>query len=336
MRWGSEVCDGALDLDGCTACTLHGLGLSRGLAALVGRVPVAVGSAVGSAQLSGSAWTALRMRELVHARHAAFRAFMGEVDHVVAVCDWVRELLLLNGIPEAKITVSRQGLAEDPGTELPEKPQSASTQPGSRALNTGSPIRIAFFGRLDSTKGVHILIEALLRLPERPLALDIYGVAGQDVAGSTYVGRLRSMAAEEPRVRFCSPIPAHEVVRCLRGYDLLAVPSQLLETGPLVVLEAFAAGIPVVGSRLGGISELVKHGVNGLLVEPISTDAWRQVLGRFSEDRELLTRLRAGVLSPRSMTEVAEEMVNIYRTVLGEKVERHEPGQPLCRFYARH
>ena len=52
----------------------------------------------------------------------------------------------------------------------------------------------------------------------------------------------------------------------LSRIDVLAVPSQWLETGPLVVLEAFAAGTPVIGSDLGGIRELVSDGRDGLLV----------------------------------------------------------------------
>ena len=77
----------------------------------------------------------------------------------------------------------------------------------------------------------------------------------------------------------------------LRQYDLLAVPSRTFETGPLVVLEAFAAGVPVIGSNLGGVNELVRHEVNGLLVEPPALSGWVSALRRCVEEPDLLPRL---------------------------------------------
>src|ERR1019366_2467109 len=49
--------------------------------------------------------------ELVGLRHTTTRAFLAEVDHVVAVCEWVKQVLLRNGVPEPKITLCRQGVA---------------------------------------------------------------------------------------------------------------------------------------------------------------------------------------------------------------------------------
>ena len=98
----------------------------------------------------------------------------------------------------------------------------------------------------------------------------------------------------------------------------MAVPSQCLETGPLVVLEAFAAGIPVIGSNLGGIAELVKHEVNGLLVEPNSVKAWCQQLQRLCQDTDLRMQLCAGISPPQRMKAVTEEMEELYQVILQE------------------
>ncbi len=56
------------------------------------------------------------------------------------------------------------------------------------------------------------------------------------------------------------------MVDTLASYDATVVPSQWLETGPLIVLESFAAGTPVIGSNLGGVAELVSHDRDGWLV----------------------------------------------------------------------
>jgi glycosyltransferase involved in cell wall biosynthesis len=80
-------------------------------------------------------------------------------------------------------------------------------------------------------------------------------------------------------------------------------------------LEAFAAGAPVLGADLGGIAELVTHGVDGLLLPPDDAPAWGRALQRLSQDRELLARLRAGVAPPRTMAAVARDMRELYQSV---------------------
>jgi glycosyltransferase involved in cell wall biosynthesis len=92
-----------------------------------------------------------------------------------------------------------------------------------------------------------------------------------------------------------------------------------METGPLVVYEAFAAGIPVIGSRLGGIAELVTHEKNGLLVEPASPKAWADALRRIADSPDLLGRLRGGIGSVRNMSQVATEMEAIYGSLVSQR-----------------
>jgi glycosyltransferase involved in cell wall biosynthesis len=309
MRGGTQVCDGKLDLHTCARCTLQGLGLNPISANLLGSLPVIVGRSLERMNLSGGVWTALQMTELISYRHAAFNALMSEADLVVAVSNWVKDVLVRNQVSPAKITVIRQGLCHT---------QFALTKDrGEETLKT--PLKIAFLGRLDPTKGVDILIKALQLDPQLPVQLDIYGVS-QGGAGDAYQQELQNLAQKDPRIRFKYPVPAEKVVKILAEYDLLAVPSQWLETGPMVVLEAFAAGIPVIGSNLGGIAERVEHEVNGLLVKPNSVKAWYGELQRLSQDRDLLMRLRAGISPPQGMEEVAETMKKLYRVLLQEKV----------------
>ena len=89
------------------------------------------------------------------------------------------------------------------------------------------------------------------------------------------------------------PVDSRSVTQAMRGCDLVAIPSQLLETGPLVVYEAFAAGVPVIGSRLGGIAELVTDGIDGLLVEADDPDAWSAAISSLAAGRGTVARLLA-------------------------------------------
>ncbi len=308
LRWGSEVCDGVLDVHGCARCTLHGHGLNRIGSVLAGSIPAGVGRVLGAIGASGGVWTAARMTELVRLRHYAFHGLMAEVDHVVALCQWVKDVLRRNGVPEAKITVSRQGLDRSPTFHAEPRPVTF-------------PVRIAFLGRLDPTKGVDILIQALKRRSELGVQLDIFGVV-QGEAGEDYHQYLTNLASGDTRVTFESPIPSGDVIARLRDYDILAVPSQCLETGPRVILEAFAAGVPVIGSNLGGIAELVEHRVDGLLVEPRSIDGWAGAIQAVCADPALLPKLRSGIRPPRSVSAVADEMQEQYAALLRNRASR--------------
>lgn len=302
LRWGHELCDGRLDLDRCTRCTLHHLGTPRLLAELVGRIPVGVGTALGAVGARGGAWTALRLRALMAERMAATRAFLHELTQIIVVCEWSRDLLLGNQVPAAKITLCRHGVMTPP----PRPPAAAPA----------ASLRAVWMGRFDPTKGPHLLVEALRRQAALPLVLDLFGVT-QGPRAMQYEARLRDAAVGDSRIRFHPPIPAAETMARLQTYDLLAVPSQWLEAGPLIVLEAFAAGVPVVGSRLGGIAELVRDGVDGLLVEPPgSVAAWGAALRRVCDDRTLLPCLRAGIPPARTMEAVAAETAALYRRLV--------------------
>jgi glycosyltransferase involved in cell wall biosynthesis len=309
LRWGDEICDGRLDRRLCASCTLQGLGLNRTAARAVGSLPPSVGRSIGRLGFQGRALTALRTTELVELRHTTFRALMAEVDHIVVECEWAWQLLRDNGVAASKITISRVGLLYEASDK------SQTSQPKSDGRR-GNGLRIAFLGRFDPTKGVHILIEAFRLASSLEAQLDVYGIT-QGSAGSKYADKLKRMAAGDTRISFLPPVSSDRVVEVIKEYDLLAVPSQWLESGPLVVLDAFAAGIPVVGSCLGGIRELVRSDVDGLLVDPRNVSEWAQAFEHLATDRARLARLRAGIQRPRTMAKVAAEAMGVYSGVIG-------------------
>lgn len=310
LRWGTAICDGKLDANPCTACLAHALGMNRPASLLVGAVPWQIGAAVAKAGLEGSAWTALRLSHLIGCRNEAFCKFVIYVDHVVAVCEWVRDLLLRNGAVPAKLSICRQGLC------WPEPPQSASRPAVSDKL------RIAFFGRLEEIKGPHVIVDALRLLPGLDVRFDIFGVI-QGPPSEAYAALLREKAGSDSRVQLRAPIASQDVVAVMRNYDVIAVPSLWLETGPLVVLEAFAAGVPVLASDLGGARELVSSGINGWLIEPGALARWAEAIRRLSDDGNLLLQLRQGIRPPRTMKDVAQEMAALYSGLSSPRTRAH-------------
>jgi glycosyltransferase involved in cell wall biosynthesis len=282
---------------------LDGLGANAMVRVGVGFVPQFVQRGVERRGWQGGAWTAVRLPRLMAARVASTKELLALVDRWVSVTPWVARLLRDNGVPEDRIVGSPHGagrLGREPGLSPPD---------------TG-PIRLAYLGRIDPAKGIAVLFDALAQIPEAPLELDVYGIRQADGDSSIYNDMTR-LAAADARVRLLPPVPHSRVADLLPQYHAVVVPSQWFETGPLVLLEAFAAGVPVVGSAIGGVADKIQHGTNGLLVHPFhAATAWAATLHECASDRSLLSRLRQGVKAPRSMREVAAEMLALYREVV--------------------
>jgi glycosyltransferase involved in cell wall biosynthesis len=307
MLMGAMPCDGVLDVRRCAICTLQKHGVPAWLGNILNNVPVSVGRAAANSGLSGSAITGLRMSELTTGFHARFHALMEKVDCVVAVCQWAMDALIANGVPQSKLVLCRQGLHAG-------LPLSCTERASNLQGNGVDPLRLAYFGRLDPAKGLDVVIEAIKRIPDVRLTLDVYGIAQP---GSTaYLSRLKSAA--DRRVRFHESLSPDAVPNAMANVDFVVIPSRWLETGPLVAYEAFAAGTPVLGSRLGGIEELVSDEVDGVLLAMDDPESWAQNISALAQDRTRVIRLRNGVRPPRTMTKVADEMAAHYRRVLTE------------------
>jgi glycogen synthase len=142
-------------------------------------------------------------------------------------------------------------------------------------LTAKESIHLLFVGRLRAEKGILIALEALaLLMSERnkgsavalPLHLDVFG-DGNDV----YRDELRRFVNEKhltQAVHFHGRVSQDELITHYDQADLLLVPSLWQEPFGLVVVEAMARGLPVIASAVGGPTEILTHGVDGLLIEP--------------------------------------------------------------------
>jgi glycosyltransferase involved in cell wall biosynthesis len=165
---------------------------------------------------------------------------------------------------------------------------SFGSPPGRDVVGAGGPI-IGTLARLDARKGIRFLLEALARLlPDLPQASLIVGGEGEE--RGALEGRARALGIAG-RVTFAGPVRDHRDF--YRGLDLFALPS-LDEGFGLVVLEAMAAGLPVIGARAGGIPEILQHDVNGLLVPPGDAAAIAEGVRALWGDPALRRRLLEG------------------------------------------
>lgn len=308
MIWKKQVCKGFLNARICAACTLYRLNIPRGASDMLAILPSSLGRLIRKFHLSGKIFTALRMRCLIEWRIKLIKDFIKEVDRFIVLCNWTRELLLRNKVPLDKISFVRHGIAQA---------EFLKTESIVNNLSADSrPLKIAYLGRIDWTKGIDKVIRALKDIPDEAVELDIYGVI-QGRSADKYFGKLKRFAKKtDNRIKFLAPVPNTDTVSLLRKYHYLVIPSIWMETGPLVALEAFAAGTPIIGSDLGGIKELVQNHNNGILVAIDSAHGWRDVLKKVSRDRDLLRKLRQGIKPPRTMADVAREIVPIYNSLI--------------------
>ena len=147
----------------------------------------------------------------------------------------------------------------------------------------GGPV--VFAGRLAPEKGVDTLIDAAGRAR---VPVEIAG-EGPEREG------LAAIAAERAPglVRFHGRLSKQAVAELVRSASVVAVPSRWFENQPMTVLEAFAAGVPVVASDLGGLSELVEPGVDGDLVPPDDVAALAAALDRLVRHPEVALAMGA-------------------------------------------
>jgi glycosyltransferase involved in cell wall biosynthesis len=164
---------------------------------------------------------------------------------------------------------------------------------------------------LEYWKGIDVLIEAA-RLAEAPVRLEIYGV-----------GALREQLEAQAREAGVDAF-FHGFVSDMRGpfssIDVLVQPSRA-DNLPLSILEAMAAGLPVVGARVGGIPELVDDGVTGLVVEPENPSALAGALDSLAGDAERRRKLgeagRVRAAERFSAEGIARRTVELYRELCG-------------------
>jgi glycosyltransferase involved in cell wall biosynthesis len=303
---GREPCDGRIDEKRCAQCWAISRGLPSPVAFAVSRLPkMSIGGSHEST-LTRRLATMLSARSLVDAQARDLHRMASLCDRIVAPSQWVYAALAANAVPPQKIFISRQAVAET----LVER---GSTR---RAGDRDQELRVGFIGRLEHYKGAHILLEAMGQIPrEVPIRLIVAG-SGTELP---YLRTLEAAAEGDARIEFLGPILHDQLPDFLKRIDVLAVPSNYMETGPLVVLEAYAFGIPVMGANLGGIAERIRDGVDGWLLPFDDNRAWAAAMQAAALDRGQVARLAANIRQVRTMAHVASEMAAQYRQILDDR-----------------
>ncbi|MDO8621957.1 MAG: glycosyltransferase family 4 protein, partial [bacterium] len=163
---------------------------------------------------------------------------------------------------------------------LPSPPRSLRTPSNSPSGRGGETPPVLFVGRLSEEKGIADFVEAARRLPEIP-----FEVVGNGNSSSP------PLTLRGGNIRWLGVLQPDEAQRRIASAAVVVVPSVVPEIAPYVILEAMAAGVPVVASRIGGIPELVHEGETGFLVPPRDPAALAKTIEMVYGDGMLRERL---------------------------------------------
>ena len=242
----------------------------------------------------------------------ALSAFLRET---LQLADVIVVLAQREAVAYRKFVRGQQVLALPHGIDC--SPYAVCVHPRSDAA---APLRLVYIGRLAREKG---LFETLLAMK----IAHAHGTRARLViAGSgPEEARLRQLAGElglARHVSFIGPVFGEHKTRLLGEADVLVLASYS-EGLPYAVLEAMAAGAPVIATRVGAIPEVVLEGVHGLFVPPRDPEGIARAISSFASDRDLLARMSAAcrmrIAGAYSMERLSGQFCGVYAELCAAK-----------------
>ena len=232
---------------------------------------------------------------------------LSKMDHIIGLSQIDRRLLLSLGIPNEKISVITNGIDPDKF-----KRRRAFVQKNEK-------LKILCVARFARNKNYELLIEVLSQLRK---SVDFQAIFVGDFDTREYFAKILSLIRAkglESYVQIALGLDDAALTDCYLSSDIFVLAS-FMETLPLVILEAMYAGLPIVATRVGGIPEIVKDGVNGFLVPPNDSEELFQKCFQLLKDEKLRTRIRNANLSAASKytwDKIASSTIDLYKRLLG-------------------
>ncbi|MBI3819616.1 MAG: glycosyltransferase [Planctomycetes bacterium] len=220
-------------------------------------------------------------------------------DFLVTPSEFHRRMYIREwNIAEDKITAIAPGLDPAPYRDL---------------KRTASPrFRVGFIGSVTPSKGIHILIDAINKLPAEACVLRIHGTISRWHEVTDYGEQLAKRVRPSHPVEFCGRYNNSDLPRLLSNLDVLVVPSVWFESYCMTIREGFLANIPVIASRLGPMADAVEDGVTGLLFNPGDADDLYRCLKRMLDDARLRNDIARAPKAVPTASEVTDQLLPLY------------------------
>lgn len=231
-------------------------------------------------------------------RPAWLRQRLLAADAIVAPTRFLRTVFERNGVPAGRIDWQPYGIDTS----------ALAARPGP----TARPLTFGFLGTFGPDKSPHTLVDAIAKVRGDCRAI----LRGRTSDFTDYSRDLLAKAARDPRVAVLPPYERSQLAAVLAAIDVLVVPSTWHENAPFVVLEARAAGLPVLASRFDGLAEVVADGLDGELFTPGDASDLAARLQRLVDEPDRLQRYRTAVRPPTSLATAVDAFEATYRRVV--------------------
>lgn len=245
--------------------------------------------------------------ELLHPAEHLLQAKISDADLVIAISEYGRaQMVALTDESEwPKLEVVHCGIDVD---GWPRRVPDAHD----------GPLRVLTVGRLHPQKSHQVLVDAVHLLRERGVDVAVT-LVGDGPTRRQLEQRIAARGLGD-RITLTGAVGQSEVADCFREHDVFCLAS-VSEGLPVVLMEAMAAGLAVVTTRITGVPELVTDGTSGLLVPPARADALADALEALAQDGQLRDRLaregRAAVRAGFDIADCARQLEGHLRRVRG-------------------
>ena len=222
---------------------------------------------------------------------------------------FVRQMLVRNGYPSARICRAPHGIAEPQGMVR------------SKPIGLAPRLRFGYVGPLREHKGAHLPVAAFASLGSQLSAtLTCWGPTDAPGDPQSYANVVAARIAETAGVSHQGPYE-HEIVReVMEHLDVLIVPSLWYENTPTVIYEALASGTPVIATDQGGMREFVQEYRGGWLFPRGDVSALASLIERLSENPEMVRHVAEGIQPVPSFAAHFREIALVYERLLaGER-----------------
>lgn len=301
LVYNNELCDGVIRNFECSECTYKTLfNVPPIFSKTMAMISISTQKSLITEKLPpGSVTTLLSVSSTISRIRNDLRELWNNVDQMISLNKWYKKILIKNGVPEDKITVVGPALVTNRKNVAPKIRRDSSL-----------PLKMVFVGRIQPLKGIHLIIEAMKSFTTKQVLIDIYGKQEE----TPYYKKCITNSMNVATIKFRGELKRKDVVNTLAQYDMFCLASTFSEMSPLVIQEAFAAGIPILASKVYGNMEQIEDNQNGLLFEFNSSTALKKQIQSLVDNPGLLQKLKNNILVPKSFNIVNEQYLWLYGT----------------------
>jgi glycosyltransferase involved in cell wall biosynthesis len=291
---GKYPCNGVINEYKCSVCLLHKRGLKFGASEIFSFIGEHLNKRIATYRLGKLFNYPLYVRK----HKANLKKVEESCQRVFVLSNWYKNLLISNGFEEDKIIV----LDHSTQASIPLEAQKKYS------LTENSIIRFVYLGRFAEIKGLHIVLQALSELKAQNWQLDIYG----SVTDQDYYQYCKQLSKNVSSITWKGHLLHNEIISTIAKYDALLFPSIAQETMGLVIQEAIAARVPVIGSNIWSVEEKIKHFKTGIVFNRGSVQHLRLMLSKLLENPSILTELASNITETKHSKSSGIKIVDTY------------------------